>query len=205
MLIEKEEVKQYDGYSLIDGMIDKSQAPHKLHLIKKIKELKGEPWWVKEAMSKLGFYTRRNNEWHITVSVKPNTQEINNIIWLCKHCVKITPINLENGAPTTADIKYTKINLENGNLNIIKKIDTINIDDELCYKINDVVVSEMKKPSDTFRIEKNDLHRYFHDKKNNCQLNSEYFPTKYTYPLGNGQPGVINIKGEASTSIAEDD
>ncbi len=203
--IEREEVKQYDGYSLVEPLIDKSKEPHKLHLIKKIKSLKGEPWWVRESMIKLGFETKKKDEWSIVTSIKPNTPEINNLLWMCKHCIKITPINFKNGVPNHSDVNYTKINLETGDLSIINKIDTIKIEDDMCYKINDVVITEMKKPSDTFGLDRKELFRYFHQKKNMCQLNSEYFPTKYSYSLDQGIPGTLNVKGHPDTRLSEDE
>ena len=186
-------------------MIDRSVEPHKLHLIKKIKSLKGEPWWVRQSMVKLGFESKQKKEWITVTSIKPNTPEINNVLWLCKHCVKITPVNFKNGVPNQSDVSYTNINLETGDLRIIKKIDTIKIQNEICYKINDVVVTEMKKPSDTFGLDRKELFRYFHDKKNMCRLNSEYFPSKYSYSLDQNIPGTINIKGLPDTRISEDE
>ena len=203
--MEKEEVKQYDGFSLVEPLIDESKEPHKLHLIKKIKSVFGEPWWVREGLVKLGFVSKIGSEWSIVTSIKPNTPEINKILWLCKHCVKVTPIYLKNGAPNLSDVKYSKINLETGELSIIKEIDSIKIDEELCYKINDVAVSENKKPTDTFGLNRKELFKYFHNKKDNCQMNNEYFPTKYKYNLKQNIPGVINLKGNADTRIAEDE
>jgi hypothetical protein len=203
--IEKHEVKQYDGYSLVEPLIDTTKEPHKLHLIKKTKSIFGEPWWVRNALEKLGFHTKRNEEWKIVHSIKPNTPEINKLLWICKHCVKIKPIDLEKGVPTASDVKYTKINIETGRLDIIKKIDTIEIGNEICYKINDVVVSENKKPHDSFQLDKKELHRYMHQRKDLCQLNSEYFPTVYDYKYDQNLPGAINVKGLSDTRISEDE
>ena len=87
--IEKKEVKTYDNYTIVEPLIDPSQKPHELHLVKKVKSLIGEPWWVKNSMRQLGFNSYMNKEWKIIYNIHPNTTEINNLLWACKHVVKV--------------------------------------------------------------------------------------------------------------------
>lgn len=92
--VQKEEVAQYDGFKLVEGMIDPNQKPHEFHLIKKIRKLKKEPFWVKNALAELGFKISKGKEWTVVYNVQPNTPRVNDLLWLCKHLVKITPIKV---------------------------------------------------------------------------------------------------------------
>lgn len=92
--IQKKEVETYDGYKLIEPSLDPNKKPHELHLIKKIANFFGEPYWIRDAMKKLGFESKREKEWRVVYSVQPNTTQVNELLWLCKHLVKITPIKV---------------------------------------------------------------------------------------------------------------
>lgn len=205
IFVEKKEVKQYDNYSIVDKMIDTTKEPHKLHLIKKTKTIVGEPNWVRDALQKLGFFRSPKKEWRKIYSVKPNTPQINDLLWLCKHCVKVTPINMENGEPTLPDIGYTNLNLQTGKFDIIHKLNATEIDNNECFKVNDVLVTPNKDLYETFPLHKKELLRYIHRRKELKQLNSEYFPTVQKYRLDQDKPGVINIKGTADTRVSEDE
>lgn len=41
--------------SLIEPMIDRTKPPHKFHVVTKIQSTYGETYYVKEALTKLGF------------------------------------------------------------------------------------------------------------------------------------------------------
>ena len=81
--MQREEVRTSDGYALVEPLIDSSEPPHELHLIKKVASLVGEPWWVKKAMKKLGFDYIISKQWHVVHSIRPNTKEINDLLYLC--------------------------------------------------------------------------------------------------------------------------
>jgi hypothetical protein len=187
-------------------MLDPNQKPHELHLIKKIGKLVGEPRWVKTAMAKLGFKTQMPKEWSVVYSIKPNITEINNLLWVCKHIVKITPIKFKNGLPTKNDIGNTRLNLETGEFEIIKKIEFLNKDDRISYfKVNDVNVSLDLKPSDTFPLDRDEYLKVLHRQKQLCKMNDEYFPAVYDYKYDQDKPGVIKLKGTVDTSIKQDE
>lgn len=95
VFIERKEVETNDGYRLVEPLIDPSQKPHELHLIKKVSGLKNEPYWVRDALAKLGFKTKKKDEWSVIYSVHPNTIRVNELLWLCKHLVKVTPIKVK--------------------------------------------------------------------------------------------------------------
>ncbi len=201
-MIQRHEVANYDGFKMIEPLIDQTKEPHKLHLIKKIKDLRGEPWWVKNAMNKLGFDGKK--EWIKTYSIRPNTLDVNNWLWLCKHMVKITPINMDDGEPTTEDIRFSDLNLQTGKLSIIREIKKIKIDNIEYETVNGIPVSnEDEKKS--FFLDRKEIQRYLNRKRELQQLNAEYFPTVYEYKHDQDKPGVVRIKGTAHTSIIQDE
>jgi hypothetical protein len=51
--------------SLIEPMIDRSQPPHKFHVVTKIQSTYGETIYVKEALEKLGFIIHGRRVWII--------------------------------------------------------------------------------------------------------------------------------------------
>ena len=206
MYIQKKEVKTSDGYSLIEPLISMNEQPHELHLIKKISGLVGQPWWVKKAMKSLGFQWYMNKEWQTVYTIQPNTKEINDLLYLCKHVVKILPIKFKNNLmPTQNDIENTKINLETGELEVIKQLETIQLNNLTSFKMNDVFVTTDLKTNSSFPLDKNELVTDLHKKRAKCLLNDEYFPATYDYKYDQDKPGVIRIKGRPDTSIKEDE
>jgi hypothetical protein len=204
--IQKEEVKTYDSYTLIEPLFDPKEKPHELHLIKKIGKLVGEPKWVKTAMAKLGFQIRMNKEWKIVYVIKPNIKEINDLLWLCKHIVKIMPIKFKNGYPTKDDYGNTKLNLETGEFEVIKKTQLMNSEDKLSYsKLNNTSISIDLKPKSTFPLDRNEYLKNLHREKQLCKLNDEYFPAIYDFKYDQDKPGIAKPKGIADTSIKEDE
>jgi hypothetical protein len=207
VFIQPNEVKTYDGYSLVEPMLQASdEPPHELHLIKKVGKLIGEPWWVKKAMRELGFKTFMTKEWQVIYNVQPNVPKINKCLWLCKHLVKITPIKFKNDyKPTVDDIGYTRLNLATGELEVIEKLKHFDIDNISCYKLNGVTVTSDLAQSDTFGLTKDNLRKHMQRKRELCLLNDEYFPTDYDYKYDQQLPGVIKLPGRPDTSVKEDE
>ncbi len=204
--IQREEVKTSDGYALVEPLIDPNEPPHELHLIKKVTSLVGEPWWVKKAMKKLGFEYTIPKQWRVVYSIQPNTKEINDLLHLCKHVVKILPVKFKNGYPTAADLNNTRIDLETGEFEIVKQLETITINDTLTsFKLNDVNVTTDLRTDSSFPLDKKEILRSVHRQRELCLLNDEYFPAKYDYKYGQDMPGVIRVKGRPDTSVKEDE
>lgn len=204
--IQNKEVKQSDGYALVESLIDSKEKPHELHLIKKVAGLKGEPWWVRKAMKSLGFQSTLNKQWLTTYTIQPNTTEINNLLHLVKHIVKIMPVKFKNGYPTENDIGNTRINLETGEFEIIKSLEPVILNDSLTsYKVNDVYVTRDLQTNSSFPLDKTELHKSLRRQRALCLLNDEYFPTEYDYKYGQDKPGVIRVKGRPDTSVREDE
>ena len=206
LYIQNKEVKQNDGYALVESLLDSNEKPHELHLIKKVGGLYGEPWWVRKAMKSLGFESNIRKEWKTTYTIRPNTSEVNDLLHLVKHIVKILPVKFKNGYPTEQDIGNTRIDLETGEFEIIKPLELVVLNDTLnSFKLNDVYVTTDLQTNSSFPINRNDLHKEFHSKRALCQLNDEYFPTVYDYKYGQDKPGVIRVKGRPDTSVKEDE
>ena len=201
IFIPKHEVKCQDGF----GLIDKPEQPHELHLVKKIKEIRDEPWWVRLALKDLGFNASRSKQWDIVYRILPNTKEINETIWVCKHMVKVTPVKFKNGYPSEKDLGNIRINLETGELEIIKPFDLFDANGKECYKLGQVPVTEQLQPSSSFPIDKAELTKDFLRTRQLCKLNDEYFPTVYDYKYDNDKPGVRKVKGRPDTMLKEDE
>lgn len=203
--VQRKEVPEKNGYRLVEPLIDPNHKPHELHLIKKIKSLNGEPWWVRTALQQLGFSVAKKKEWSVVYSVQPNTAEINNLLWSCKHMVKVMPVIFKNGYPAKSDLGNTKLNLETGELEIIKPIEWHETENKVKhFKVNDVNVTDQLRPSGTFKLDKEELRRTWMRKKELCQLNDEFFPTQYSYKYDNDKPGVTRLRGKPNTSVTED-
>ena len=152
-------------------------------------------------MSKLGFHTRINKEWKIVYTIKPNIKEINELLWLCKHMVKITPIKFKNGYPGKDDLGNTRLNLETGEFELIKTIDFINNDNLTYFKLNNVNLTTHLRPNSTFPLIRDDYLKNLHREKQLCKLNDEYFPTVYDYKYDQNKHGVIKPKGITNLGI----
>ncbi len=201
--VQNEEVKQNDGYSLIETS---QQQPHELHLIKKIRTIVGEPWWIKKALKELGFKSYRNHEWDVVYKVQPNTTQINNLLMQVKHVVKILPVTFKNGYPVEFDVQNTRLNLETGEVEVVKKIDATMVDGGVrVFEIDGVKVTADLKTSSSFPLDKTELKSSLHRQRALGTLNKEYFPTVYDYKYGQDLPGVIQVKGRADTSVKEDE
>ncbi|KAK3927558.1 39S ribosomal protein L30, mitochondrial [Frankliniella fusca] len=77
--------------------------PPKLFMVQRVKPMKGQPWWNKQVLARLGLDSEDKN--HIVIL--KNHQAICEDLWKVKHVVKITPITFPNGEPTEDDIDRT--------------------------------------------------------------------------------------------------
>nr|CAD7453172.1 unnamed protein product [Timema tahoe] len=88
---------------------DPSFEPPKLFLVKRIKHIKGNPYWDKQILKTFGLYSWKG---HPSVVVK-NIPEVNARLWKIKHLVEITPITFPQGPPQEGDYGGTFLK-ENG-------------------------------------------------------------------------------------------
>ncbi|KAE8744762.1 hypothetical protein FOCC_FOCC008578 [Frankliniella occidentalis] len=102
-----------DAYKLQTGKLkyyprdpnykDPPIVPSKLFMVERVKPMKGQPWWDKEVLTRLGLDS--DEKYHVVIL--KNHQNICEDLWKVKHLVKITPISFPNGEPTEEDIERT--------------------------------------------------------------------------------------------------
>ncbi|XP_067125176.1 large ribosomal subunit protein uL30m [Centruroides vittatus] len=95
---------------------DKSFEPSKLFMVKRLKDVKGLPYWEKLLLRRIGL----ENYYPDTVILK-NTPSINRLLWEIKHAVRIVPITFPNGLPKEGDYTGTYLK-RNGEFIISPKL-----------------------------------------------------------------------------------
>ncbi|XP_058458759.1 uncharacterized protein LOC131435166 [Malaya genurostris] len=97
--------------------LHKTTEKYKLFEVRRIKSLKGCPYWEKRILRDLDLYDSN------AIAVVKNIPENNARLWKVKHLIKVSPIRFPFGEPTESDINYTFIN-ENGDCVVVKEIRT---------------------------------------------------------------------------------
>ncbi|XP_053695832.1 uncharacterized protein LOC128743304 [Sabethes cyaneus] len=99
------------------------ETPSKLFRVRRIKPVKGCPFWEKRILRDLGLYDSN------AVAVVKNIPENNARLWKVKHLIEVQPITFPHGEPTEADINYTFLK-EDGTCVVIKEVQSRNVRDE---------------------------------------------------------------------------
>uniref|UniRef100_A0A182WCV3 Large ribosomal subunit protein uL30m n=1 Tax=Anopheles minimus TaxID=112268 RepID=A0A182WCV3_9DIPT len=94
--------------------------PSKLFSVRRLKPIKGLPYWEKRILRGLGLYEKN------AVAVVKNIPENNARLWKVKHLVEILPITYKYGAPTEDDIERTFLK-EDGECVVIRKVEATEI------------------------------------------------------------------------------
>jgi len=102
-------------YPRFPGKAEPPVTPAKLHRVQLVRQLKGEPYWVKNACKQLGVYDggRQTTKSLGAVSVVKNIPEVNLRLYRVKHVVKIDPVTFPEGAPSAGDLDGWRL-LEDG-------------------------------------------------------------------------------------------
>jgi len=66
-------------------------------LVEKVVPESGEPWWIKEALEKLGLLTGCYHGKRVAV---PNMTHYTSLIYKVKHLVRVVPVSFPNGVPS---------------------------------------------------------------------------------------------------------
>ncbi|XP_028935572.1 39S ribosomal protein L30, mitochondrial isoform X1 [Ornithorhynchus anatinus] len=77
------------------------ENPHKLHLVTRIKSVKGRPYWEKNTVRLLGLEKAHHPQVH------KNIPSVNAKLKTIKHLVRIRPLILPQGLPTEEDVGRT--------------------------------------------------------------------------------------------------
>ncbi|XP_068242065.1 uncharacterized protein mRpL30 [Palaemon carinicauda] len=80
--------------------VDPPYEPSPLHLVTRVRSLKGKPHWEKDIMKKYGL------ERPSACAIIKNNPENNAYLWKVKHLIKIVPIKLPKDLPEQADPRY---------------------------------------------------------------------------------------------------
>lgn len=150
-----------------DEIKEESKPSALLHLVTRVKTLKGRPYWEKDTMKRLGLHTRKNVQ-----MVHKNSPSVNEMLKSVKHLVNIVPITFPNGLPENeSDYEHCLLR-DNGEFVIRKKILPGNIE----------VVSAPKSGKDVlWKMDPKTLDRHLILQLRHRRLNAEYFPAKYVY------------------------
>ena len=97
--------------------VDPPITPSKVFMVHRVKPFKGNPYWEKDVLTKLGFSERE----HEPVFVK-NTPEVCSQLWRVKHLVKILPLKVPENLSSIDDSTEVFFH-ENGTCQITGKID----------------------------------------------------------------------------------
>ncbi|XP_052862434.1 39S ribosomal protein L30, mitochondrial [Anopheles cruzii] len=92
--------------------------PSKLFSVRRLKPIKGLPYWEKRILRGLGLYEKNG------VAVVKNIPENNARLWKVKHLVEVLPITYKYGEPTENDIDATFLK-ENGECVVVRKLEEI--------------------------------------------------------------------------------
>ncbi|KZC09750.1 PREDICTED: uncharacterized protein LOC107187832 [Dufourea novaeangliae] len=79
--------------------VDPPIVPSKVLMIHRVKPIKGNPWWEKDIIAKLGFREKENKP----VFVK-NTPEMCIELWRVKHLIKIVPVTTPDNFDAIDDL-----------------------------------------------------------------------------------------------------
>ncbi|XP_055629890.1 39S ribosomal protein L30, mitochondrial [Toxorhynchites rutilus septentrionalis] len=107
-------------YPSENGNIPEHQEPTKLFMVRRVKQVKGCPYWEKRLLRDIGLFESN------AVSIVKNIPENNARLWKIKHLVEIVPISYPHGEPSEADINHTILK-DNGECVVIKELEQRNV------------------------------------------------------------------------------
>ena len=86
----------------------KDYEPSPVLLVKRVKHLRGEPWWHKMDCERIGLGIKKSTS---TVIALPNLSFYNALLYRIKHLVEIVPVEFPDGIPSPGDfdVKCAKV------------------------------------------------------------------------------------------------
>ncbi|CAI9738129.1 Hypothetical predicted protein [Octopus vulgaris] len=142
------------------------EEPSMLHMVSRVKTLKGRPQREKATMFALNLTGRQNEK-----VVLKNTPSINQMLNKVKHLIKITPITFPNGYPEEKDFEHCLLK-DNGEFVIRKEIQPIE---------KNVLPETVPAEKERIVMDKKTLERHMLLHLRHYRLNMEYFPARYVY------------------------
>lgn len=152
-------------------MLNKSEPavpvePSMLHMVTRVKPLKGRPRNEKSTIFALNLDGPQNQK-----VVLKNIPSVNKMLSTVKHLVKITPITFPNGYPTEKDIEHCLLK-DNGEFVIRKELQPIE---------KNVTPDTVPAEKQRVVMDKKTLERHLLLQLRRYRLSMEYFPTRYVY------------------------
>ncbi|CAH1777389.1 unnamed protein product [Owenia fusiformis] len=142
------------------------QTPVMLHLVQRIKTLRGQPHTVKTLMEKLGL----DGPLHKMV-IKKNEPSVNKELMKVKHLIKIQQITFPYGPPTSdSDLDHTMVKT-NGECMVTKEINSSEIP----------VKFEMDEDRKKWLMDKDTLKRHLQLKQQQFKVGEEYWKEQTVY------------------------
>ncbi|XP_067662876.1 uncharacterized protein [Haliotis asinina] len=143
---------------------EKKREVSMLHLVQRVKPLKGRPYWERDTIKTLKLNGKIGCSY-----IHKNTPSVNRMLESVNHLIKITPISFPHGIPESPDDLENCWLKDNGELVIRKTV--YPVDTVHCKKTDrDVWTMDLE----TFEKE--------HQKKiDNRSVHKEYFPPQYRY------------------------
>merc|ERR1711963_945441 len=151
------------------------QEPAMLHMVYRIKETAGRPYWEKDMLKELGIYEKPYNP-----VVLKNTPETNQKLQQVKHLIKIKPVTFPYGLPKDEDdYKHCYLN-ENGEFIVRQRIDDNSAEIRQAWA-EVKLVEENKQKESVWTMKKETIDKECDRVKQTWRLNDEYFPEQYVY------------------------
>ncbi|XP_066146844.1 large ribosomal subunit protein uL30m [Euwallacea fornicatus] len=121
----RDEGIQYPGFKYYprdSNFKDPPHEPSKLFRVKRIKPMKGLPYWEKNILKEFKLDGKE-------YAVIKNIPENNSRLWKVKHAVEIVPITFPDGFPSETDRTVLQ---ENGELRLLKNVGVVTKQLQLC-------------------------------------------------------------------------
>ncbi|XP_043254646.1 39S ribosomal protein L30, mitochondrial [Colletes gigas] len=117
-------------YQKDKSLVDPPITPSKVLMVHRVKPIKGNPWWEKNILERLGFEEKVKQP----VFVK-NTPEMCKALWVVKHLVKIVPVQLPEKLPEVNDLTNIYFH-DDGSVHSYGKLDYVRYEATMKHKMS---------------------------------------------------------------------
>ncbi|KAK2181300.1 hypothetical protein NP493_402g04000 [Ridgeia piscesae] len=151
------------------------KEPHMLHVVYRIKTVRGRPWWEKELIEKLELDGPCNRP-----VIHKNIPEINKMLREVKHLVRIVPLTFPHGLPEhESDFDHTLVK-SNGEFVVQKRLEHFepeSVDETNKWELaEETVKSKLTRTLQTFSV-----HREYNRAKYEYKYNQDGKEFRYNF------------------------
>ncbi|KAI3379544.1 hypothetical protein SNEBB_004423 [Seison nebaliae] len=221
--LKMREIKSHDGTS--SPLSGEKTEIHAFHLVRRVKQMHGEPWWVKDSMSVLGWDHKTERRMKrlefkslTNFQVIPNTPEMNRHLWMCKHLLDIQPYDDDDDGNVEMEINDDELDERSFAMKLSREkkrrrrpwvsndepvIDSVMMEEnvKLNSKKNIRIVNGIPVACDdidmrsNWKVDQSLIDRRLSRKRWMRQLNAEYFPTEMEWKYSQDIPGTVMLSG----------